>query len=365
MATANIPNTIDIFSTYTMRAQIKLIKPEYFFFKTRYFPTGADDIFDSDKVLVEYTMGSRKMAPFVGERLDAPTLERGGYGISELQPAEIKIGRPLKLDDLKKRGFGEALFVGSTPAQRALKIQRNDLIELNDSITRREEWMCVETMKTNACVMQEYVDKVTVGEKKYVKFFDSETENGHLYTVANTWNSASANIIQDVAAMGKILAARGLNAADLVIGPDVEDVFYTDPIIGKMLDKNSGINFGVLDEKIEYPGVSFLGKFNYRGFKLNTFVVSESYEDDNGVDTPYFPKDAAMVTFPNCGHLMYGRITQMKRFPSDQYETIAAARVPRLDVDTHRETRELVLKAHPLAAPHTYAPYIYAPNVVS
>lgn len=50
-----MPNTLDIFSTYTMMATLELVKPETFFFSTRYFPTGAGDIFNSDKVLVEYT----------------------------------------------------------------------------------------------------------------------------------------------------------------------------------------------------------------------------------------------------------------------------------------------------------------------
>lgn len=355
--------SLDLFSTYTLRAIVDEIKPEHFFFSSRYFPTGADDIFKSDKVLTEYRKNDRKMAAFVADRGGPIPVERDGYEISEYSPANIVISRGLSVDDLTKRGFGEALFSNLAPAQRAARLQQKDLIDLNKMITRREEWMCVQTMINNACTMQEYVDAKTVGNVKHIQFYEGSSSE-HKYTVANKWNSSDANIIGDVKAMCDLLAKRGLNAADLVIGADVEDAFYSDSKIRELLDRNLAIDFGSINEKIQYPGVSTLGTFNFRGYNLRIFVVNTSYENDSGVTTPYFPKDAAMVTFPNCGHLMYGAKTQLK-YKSSEYETIAAKRIPKFFIDDRADTRELILTSRPLAAPVAYCPYIFAANVVS
>lgn len=353
---------LDIFSSYTLAAVVKEIIPEVTFFKDRYFPTGAGDIFSTDEVITEYTKGSRKMAAFVAPRIGAIPVERSGYEFRKFAPAYIGVSRALTLDDLQKRGFGEALYSNVSPQQRALQLERDDLTELDRRITRREEWMCAQTMLNNACTMQEYVDAKTKGDIKYVQFFDGENSE-HKYTPANPWNSDKANIVGDVYAMCQALAYRGLNATDLVIGSDVADVFYHNEEIRKLLDKNFAVNFGAINERITYPGVSTLGTFNFRGFTLTIFVVSSTYEDDNGKDAPYFPKDAAMVTFPNCGHLMYGAITQMP-YGSVDWQTVAASRVSKFFVDNENEIRKVRLATRPLAAPRTYCPYIVADKVI-
>lgn len=109
-------NTLNFFSTYMLQAALEFVEPEHLFFKERYFPTGAGDIFNSDKVLVEVRKGSRKMAPFIADRMDAPAVERTGYEIHEFTPAKIGLARYLTIDDLSKRGFGEALYSKLTPA---------------------------------------------------------------------------------------------------------------------------------------------------------------------------------------------------------------------------------------------------------
>lgn len=353
---------LDFFSTYILRAIVDEITPEHFFFKSRYFPTGEEDIFKSDKVLTEYRKNNRKMAAFIADRGSAIPVERQGFELWEYSPAKISVSRSLTVDDVNKRGFGEALYSNLTPEQRALKLQKRDLADLDKFITRREEWMCVQTMINNACTMQEYIDAKTIGNAKHIQFYEGATSE-HTYTVANMWNSANGDIVGDVKVMCELLAKRGLSAADLVIGADVEDVFYTNAKIKEFLDRNLAINFGSVDEKIQYPGVSTLGTFNFRGYNLRIFVVNTSYEDDSGTDTLYFPSTSAMVTFPNCGHMMYGAITQM-RYKSEKLETIAARRIPKFYAEYKDNVRSIELAARPLAAPVTYCPYIYAANVV-
>lgn len=180
---------LNFFDTYILMAITEEIVPRQTFFKDRYFPTGDGDIFASDKVLTEYRKGDRKMAAFVSDRAGDIPMERRGYAIHEYQPAFIAPSRLLTLDDLRKRGFGEAIYANSTPAQRAARLQRDDLADMDIRITRREEWMAVQTMINNACTMQSYIDDKTEGEKLYVQFYD--TVSDHTYTVSTKWNATN------------------------------------------------------------------------------------------------------------------------------------------------------------------------------
>lgn len=353
---------LNFFDNYVLMAITEEIVPQASFFRDRYFPTGAEDIFAADKVLTEYMKGDRKMACFVAPRVGDIPVDRRGYEIHEYQPAYIAPSRLLTLDDLRKRGFGEALFNGSTPAERAAKLQLKDLSELDVRIARREEWMAVQTMINNGCTIQEYLDANTVGESRIIKFYDNATE--HTYTVANKWDTESGDIFGDVQAMCTMLSNRGLPAADLVLGTDAASAILDNEKVQRLLDKNSGIIIGEIRQQLSpYPGVVYMGTLNFGGFMLNLISVNETFVNDNNVTEKYFPATSAMVTAPGCGHMMYGQISQIDYGATD-YKTYAAKRVSKFVLDQDKDTRKLRLGARPLAAPKNYCPYIYAANVV-
>lgn len=355
--------TLDFFSNYVLSAVTQEIVPVQSFFKTRYFPTGAGDVFAADKVLTEYRKGDRKMAAFVSERAGDIPMGRQGYAIHEYQPAYIAPSRLLTLDDLKKRGFGEAIYNGFTPEQRAIRLIADDMNDMERRIALREEWMAAQTMINNACTMQTYVDANTQGETLYVQFYDSSSD--HTYTINNQWDGSSADIRGDVRNMCRLLTKRGLPALDLVVGSDVADAILEDSSLREKLETTSGVLIGQIQEQLTgIDGVVFMGQLNFGGYNLNVFSVDETYLDDNNTEQKVFPATSAMVTAPGCGHLMYGQITQID-YGQAEPSTHVGIRVPKLVVDQDNDVRKLRLGTRPLAAPKNYCPYIYAANAVS
>lgn len=353
---------INFFDNVILQAISEEIVPKVSFFKDRYFPTGAGDIFKANEVLTEYRSGDRKLAAFVDQKAGDIPIGRRSYEVHSYKPAYIAPSRLLTLDELTKRGFGEALYPGMDEAQRAARLLADDMNDMENRIARREEWMAAETMIGNGCVMQEYIDGATKGDSLVVKFYDG-TSN-HTYTASKKWNENGGDFWGDVKAMCRMLSARGLPAKDLILGTDVADYILTDERTRKLLDKNSGIIVGEIRQQLtQYDGVVFMGTLNFGGFMLNVFSVDETYEDETGKSARYFPATAAMVTAPDCGHMMYGSITQMDYGKTD-YTTYAAKRVAKLVVDQDKDTRKLRLGCRPLAAPKTYCPYIYAADVV-
>ena len=352
---------LDILSTHIMIALVDEIVPETSFFKDRYFPTGARDIFKADKVLVEYRRADLLMAAFVEPRAGDISVDRRGYEISEFAPPYIAPSRILSTDDLTKRGFGEALLPNSTQAERAMRIVIEDMTDLDRRISRREEWMCSQVMITNGCEMQQYIDAQTEGEKLRIRYYEGETD--HEYTVAQKWDSPLGRFFNDVESMCWKLAKRGLTAADLILGSQAAQAVCDIEKVQKLLD-NRNMTFGSLAPKVqEYAGIAYIGSLNFGGFQLNIFNVLHSYVNDSGTAVPFFPATSAMVTAPGCGRMMYGQVTQID-YGKEIHSTHAAPRIPKLTVNQDKDIRKLRLAARPLAAPNNASPYVYAKNVV-
>ena len=272
---------INFFDNVILQAISEEIVPKVSFFKDRYFPTGAGDIFKANEVLTEYRSGDRKLAAFVDQKAGDIPIGRRSYEVHSYKPAYIAPSRLLTLDELTKRGFGEALYPGMDEAQRAARLLADDMNDMENRIARREEWMAAETMIGNGCVMQEYIDGATKGDSLVVKFYDGTSD--HTYTASKKWNENGGDFWGDVKAMCRMLSARGLPAKDLILGTDVADYILTDERTRQLLDKNSGIIVGEIRQQLtQYDGVVFMGTLNFGGFMLNVFSVDETYEDETG-----------------------------------------------------------------------------------
>lgn len=362
-----MPATLNFFDTYQLIACTEEVVPQQTFFKDRYFPTGDGDVFATDRVLTEYKKGDRRMAAFVSARAGDIPMDRQGYAIHDYEPAYIAPSRLLTMDELKKRGFGEALYANSTPAQRAARITINDLTDLNRYIERREEWMCAQTIINNACTMQTYIDDKTEGETLYVQYYDAGHSTDHTYANANSykWNSVNQDFLGDVENMCRMLSRRGIPSADLLLGDQAARAVLKITEVRDLLKTDSGINFGSVDQSLTaYHGVTVIGKLNFGGHWLNVICVDEEYVDEAGSTQKYFPATSAAVLAPGCGHMMYGAVSQID-FGSTDPATHAGNRIPKFSINQDKDTRKLRLASRPLAAPVNYAPWVYAANVVS
>lgn len=360
------PVTVNILDTYYMAGLWEGLSPVPSFFKDRYFPTNPGDIFAADKVLVEYRDGDYGMAPFMVESADPINVSRGSYEIHDYSPLTIKQSRNLTADQLKQRGFGEAILSGSTEEERAAGLVSEDLALLERRFARSEELLCVNTILNNGFQVNEMVDANNVGNVASVKFYDPNVGNDGAYTINPQWTTSTdwADIEDDVVAMCESLSERGLPAQDLVIGNEVKKVFLANADFRELVNKTSGIIIAneIRQALTAYHGVSVLGAINFGGYVLNVIVANEKYKASNGTMTLFFPDDGVLVTAPNAGHLMYGHVVHMDE--DGNIDTITGKRVPDLFVNRKQKTRELVLEARPFAAPQNYSPWVYGANAV-
>lgn len=358
---------MDIYNTYFMLAAIRELPVEHTFFKQRYFPTDtAMDVFGTSRVLADYKSEGTKRAPFVVPRIGALPVGREGFSTYELEPANIAISKPLTLDHLTQRGFGESLLSEMTPEDREQYFLMDDLADLSARISRTEEVLAVQTMINNGCTMRHLTDKEGVYEDIGVQFYDG-TNNPARFTPSQTWTHSvykdgtwvPGNWYYDICSMISMLKSKGRPATDLIAAPDVGDFLLSDGWILSILD-NRRTEMGRIapSELTEY--VHVIGTFNFNG-RLLDIIISDGTYDEDGEDIPYVPNGTAIVTAPKCGKGLYGAVTQME--DDERFHTFAGTRVPQHIATKRPPVKETQLTSRPLLVPLRANPWSVAKDV--
>lgn len=137
---------IDIFETRTLFGAIN----EGRFGARAYF---RDRFFNRIKTFVTENIDfdlkdaqGRKLAPFVNPRIGGQVVNRLGFHTETYKVPLVAPEMVTTADELMKRMAGESVYGSKTPAQRALEIAQDNMIELEKMITRREEAMCAQAL---------------------------------------------------------------------------------------------------------------------------------------------------------------------------------------------------------------------------
>lgn len=343
---------INIYQTQTMLAALALMRPKHTFLRDRYFPTTEHDIFVTEDVMVEYQdEAKRKLAPCVIPLKGGIPIGRDGYRTERFTPPYVAPERPLTIDDLNKKQFGETLFSRKTPAAREASILRKDMVELREMIDGREEYMAAQTLFNNGYTMKQYADDY--GGDKYeefqINFYDGDV-NPAVYIPSEAWSRTCTTIQKDLFLIARTLKQRGLKAADVLFGDDVADVLINNEYIQKLMD-NRRLDLIQIDPK-EYPdGTVCFGKINCNGVILTLICYSEDYEDEQGKTATFIPEGKICVTAPGVGRTLYGAVTQIEQ-TDGEFHTYAARRVPHVISDAKNSIRTLTMKARPLTIPN-------------
>lgn len=343
------------FETHTMLMAVEQLARVPSFLSDRYFPTNdTTDLFSTDDVLAEYREGTKKLAPFVSPRRGGVTITRDGYEMKRFSPANIAPKRTLTIDDLKKKGFGEALYANLTPEQRQLILLMSDFDDLQSRIRRRREQMSAETLLTNGCVMKHITDDPNKPEEFAVQFYTGVDDA--IFTPSTDWDEATADILADIAAAAGFLTSRGLAATDLIVGTDVADAILNNEKILKLLD-NRNVQIGGISPEQLPSGATKIARLNCKGKMIDVILYEETYEDEEGKTTPFIDPKKAILTAPGCGRTIYGAVTQLEQ-ADGEFHTYTGKVVPKYTANADSNTREITLTSRPLVVPNNKSPWI-------
>lgn len=328
-------NAINIYETRTMMQAINLMKPTYTFLRDTFFSNF--DTYITEKVDVDIKKGKRKMAPFVAPRIGGKIIERQGFETRSLSTPKIAPERVLTIDDVTKRAMGEAIYSTRTPEQRARELLANDLIELDDTITRREEWMCREILFTGKILMtgegfEQQVD---------YSFTNKETLSG-----TDLWTSETSNPIEYMKECRREVIQKTGKAPDIcVMASDVVNTFVSHPKVKEKLDILR-LNIGNIEPSIKSPALTYVGRISELGMEIYTY--DEWYLDDSDNEQPMIPEGTILMGSKGMNKRLYGAVTQIE---GEEFVTYEGIRVPKSWIDKDNEVRKLRVTSRPLPVP--------------
>lgn len=344
------------YTTYNMLRAIQQMDPVSSFLRDTYAPTNPGrDIFHTKKVLVEIRDAERRRAPVIVPYSNGVPMSRLGSTMKELEPFKVGVSRPITIDDIEERGFGEALYTDLSPEARASIILMSDLNELDQMITRTEELMVADVLLNNACKMEAIGDDPDKPEPVEVRFYDGE-ENPATHTVGKAWSDPTATIIDDINDMKKMLTSRGLQATDFVCAPDVAQDIIRNEEIQRFLDIRR-YELGQVAPSELGVGAYEVCRLNVYGTMIRVIGYDQTYVDTDGTVKQYIPEGMGFLTAPAALSTLYAAISQIEM--DGEFRTWDGyARVPKYEFDTKRNVRTVSLASKPLPVPNNVNPSI-------
>lgn len=282
------------------------------------------------------------MAPFVSPRLPGQVMDRQGFTTKSFKPATIKPLRVLTGDDISKRSMGETIYTTKTPEERAIEMIARDLAEMDEAITRREEWMAAQILFTGK------VDIIGEGIDQQLDF---DFTNKMTLSGSDLWTDPNSNPIADLKNWRLTLIQKsGITPDIVVMASDVVDAFVNHTAVQKVMD-NTRIILGKIEPQTLPNGVTYIGSLSSLG--LDIYSYDEWYFDEESqTEKSMVPAGTILVgSTRSRSSMLYGAVTLMDA-ATNSFRTYEGARIPDTWVQKNPAARFLQINSRPLPVPH-------------
>lgn len=338
----------DIFDTLTMLEAVEQMQTPRRFLMNTFF-NGANPVtFGTEAVTIDIVKGQRTMAPFVHPSLPGSISLRNGFSSETYTPPYIQPKRKTRAEQILKRAPGDNPYSARTPLERAGEQLGRDLVELDDEITRREEWMCAQALSTGRVrVVGEGVDDT----------IDFLMEDSHRITLATgRWNASDSDPIANLRQWKRRIAKNSGRTGNVaVLSGEAQDAFQSNDAVLKQLNSRR-VDMGLIKPELLPDGVTYLGYLNDPGIDL--YVYDEWYLDDEGDEQQMVPAGGLILGATSTRNAMlYGAIQDIDAIESGLVE---AVRFPKSWVTPDPSARWLKLQSAALAGMLEPNAFLYA-----
>lgn len=338
-----MPNNIDIYEPRYLAEVVRNNPPVHTFFRDTFFTNIKT--FTTERVDIDIKKGDRRMAAFVHPRIGGQVLKSQGYETVSYKPPLINPYDITTADQLMARLPGETLYSGKTPAQRAAEKLVEEYQNLDDSATRREEWMAVQAIVTGS------IPVVGVGVNETISFGFNNTVT---LTGNNRWGQSAAKVLDNLEDWAATVRINGFANVDMcIMGKTALRLFLADADVQKILD-NRRVEMGLISPRDLPNGVSYVGHLNKPDmdiYEYNEVYLDDWTDPDNPATNPLIPDNKVVLISSKANFMMaYGACTYIED-STKQWVTVDSARVLRSYIEHKPDRRTLELQAHPLPIP--------------
>ena len=331
---------MDIFSTHVLAKVVENLPTPSSFLLDTVFPNVQTS--DKEEIFFDVTDSKPRITPFVSPLLPGKVVDGNGYQTKSFKPAYVKDKRRFDANTPYKRTAGETIGGSLSPAQRYERALATTLQDQLDNLTRREEVMAAEILRTGQVIVS------GDGYPANTVSFGRDAALTKALTGSNTWSTSGSkplDNLEDWAA--DIQNKSGTVAKTVVMDPDAWKIFRANASVEKYLDYRRGTSNTLnadpfvrgKDSKARYVGS--IGDFDI-------FVYNDSYINDKGVLTNLLPSKTVILGAKDGleGTRCYGAIHDEKaNWTASRYFTKSW-------VEEDPSVRWLLLQSAPLVVPY-------------
>jgi hypothetical protein len=335
MPTIEIPLE-ELYRTSTLLDGFVQIPPAAVFLRDRLFSVVQTT--ESDLVSIEFYRGRQKLAPFCSRYSKGTAVARERSKASLFAPPFVKPNRMLHADDLLTKNIGGGRNANATDRDAQMLVL--DQQELDNSISRTENWMCSQLLFSGVVKCLDGDTGEIVAEIDYGPISRTVT--------AKPWSDPTSDPLADLkAAQRLVTGACGFVADLIVMGKDAGDAFEANT---KVLESYNKVHIqpGTLTSELAAYGVVSIG--TWRGLTL--YVSEEQYEKTDGTMAYFVPPKEVLVAATSVqGTMAYAGIAQAND-DGNGMQVYAGRRVPLVYWDQSGEDyRRLRLSSRPIPIP--------------
>lgn len=339
-----MPTTVDLFETRTMLEIFSQLKPVRTWFLTTFF--NISNTFNTEAVDVDIIKGKRRLAPFVSPKREGKVIEKRGFKTRSYRPAYIKPKMITTAEDILKRQPGQIIYApNSGPAVMASQELGRNLAEMDEMITRREEWMAAQALITGQ------VNVIGDGINDVLDFH-MDAENKPTLSGGSLWSAPTTAVPLDNLRTWKRLLAKksGKSPNICLMGLSAIDAFMKcEQVVGNATGGKGMFNLRAIDIGRIVPamlpdGVTYYGSLTELG--LDIYTYEEWYVDEyDDVEYPLMPNNKVLLgsTGARCERL-YGAIKDLDALAP-------VARFPKSWTQPDPSARFLMVQSAPLTVP--------------
>lgn len=255
------------------------------FFLNRFF--GAEITEESEEIHFDVTDEQPRISPFVSPLKEGRIVEHEGFTTNTLKPAYIKDKRLFDPDAPVKRVAGEQPMGSLSAEERTRRLLAGSLANQNRMLTRREEVMASEVLRTGSVTISgEGFDDIVVN------FGRAAALTPAALTGTAKWDTTTATPLTDLETWAGLIQSNGGGVAtDVVMATDVWQNFRVHADVQNILETRRGsesrAETGPLAaRRVRNPGS--VGDFNI-------WVYSDTYIDDGGVAGNMMPSGIVLM----------------------------------------------------------------------
>lgn len=334
------------FNIYDPRTMLQVIErnaPVKTFLKDTFF--SRVETFPTEEVEVDFVKGGRELAPFVHDKIAQSATANQGYVTKQFKPALLAPDRTTTAGDILKRAPGEFLYNGYSPEERAVLKLARDFVQLDEMITRREEWMCAQTLFTG---------KIPVIGKGVNYTIDFKFTNKDVKSGTDLWSDAKSKPIDQLEEMALTVQKTGfLNPDIAILGQQAANEFVNNSSVQKILDTEH-MNLATIQPKMLPNGATYIGtipKLNLSIYQYNEWYLDNWTDTSNPTVKPLVPIDHIGVFSSQMqGFMAYGVNTIIDE-SSKEFISVEGSRCPDSWIQKKPAAKKLQLMSRPLSCP--------------